>query len=158
MCSYHICIIYYVGTGGIGSVILSEKDIVNLMHLLQMYSYKWNPLGLSLGFTPHELSNISSMLKLLVGAPVSYLQELLSQWLQWPIDSHPSKPTLEALCAALRSSLVGLGSAAEEVNDVMRQSTGTCNNNYVNVDVTLCYNACTTIAIVLELTTSPLYN
>ena len=61
---------------------------------------------------------------LLVRAPTSYLQELLSQWVQWPTASHPTKPTLEALCAALRSSLVGLGSLADKVNEEMRQSTG----------------------------------
>ena len=71
-----------------------------------------------------ELRTISSMSRLFIGAPVSYLQELLSQWLQWPTDSHPSKPTLEALCAALRSSLVGLGSLAEKVNVQMKPITG----------------------------------
>ena len=91
------------------------------MRLLQSYSYKWNPIGLSLGFTQHELNTIFGMLKLLVGAPVSYLQELLSQWVQWPTADHPSHPTLGALCTALRSSLVGLGSLAEEVEKEMKQ-------------------------------------
>ena len=59
-----------------------------------------------------------------MGAPTSFLQELLSQWVQWPTASHPTKPTLEALCAVLRSSLVGLGSLADKVNEEMRQSTG----------------------------------
>ena len=105
------------------SVILREKDIVHLMRLLQSYSYKWNPIGLSLGFTQHELNTIFGMLKLLVGAPVSYLQELLSQWVQWPTEKHQNNPTLEALCAALQSSLVGLGSLAEEVEKEMKQYT-----------------------------------
>ena len=100
---------------------LSEKDLVHLMRLLQSYSYKWNPIGLSLGFTQHELNTIFGMLKLLVGAPVSYLQELLSQWVQWPTTDHPSHPTLGALSTALRSSLVGLGSLAEEVEKEMKQ-------------------------------------
>ena len=102
-------------------VTLSEKDLVDLMRLLQSYSYKWNPIGLSLGFTQHELNNIFSMFKLLVGAPVSYLQELLSQWLQWPTEEHQNNPTLGALCTALRSSLVGLSSLAEEVEKEMKQ-------------------------------------
>ena len=100
---------------------LKAKDIVNLMRLLQSYSYKWNPIGLSLGFTQHELNTISGMLKLLQGAPVSYLQELLSQWVQWPTTDHPSHPTVRALCTALRSSLVGLGSLADKVEKEMRQ-------------------------------------
>ena len=105
------------------SVTLREKDIVNLMRLLQSYSYKWNPIGLSLGFTQHELSTIFCMLKLYVGSPVSYLQELLSQWVQWPTQEHQNNPTIEALCTALRSSLVGLGSLAEEVEMEMKQCT-----------------------------------
>ena len=99
---------------------LSEKDLVHLMRLLQSYSYKWNPIGLSLGFTQHELNTIFGMLKLLLGAPVSYLQELLNQWVQWPTEEHQNNPTLEALCTALRSSLVGLGSLAEEVEKEMK--------------------------------------
>ena len=101
----------------------SEKDLVNIMRLLQSYSYKWNPIGLSLGFTQHELNTIFGMLKLLVGAPVSYLQELLSQWVQWPTADHPTHPTLGALCTALRSSFVGLGSLAEEMEKEMKQCT-----------------------------------
>ena len=91
------------------------------MRLLQSYSYKWNPIGLSLGFTPHELCTISSKVTLLTGAPVSYLQELLSQWVQWPTEEHRNDPTLEALCTALRSSLVGLGGLAEEVEKEMKK-------------------------------------
>ena len=100
---------------------LSEKDLVHLMRLLQSYGYKWNPIGLSLGFTQHELNTISGMIKLVDGAPVSYLQESISQWLQWPTEEHQNNPTLEALCTALRSSLVGLGSLAEEVEKEMKQ-------------------------------------
>ena len=109
---------------------LSEKDLVHLMKLLQSYSYKLNPIGLRLGFTQHELNTISGMLKLLEGVPVSYLQELLSQWVQWPTTDHPSHPTLGALCTALRSSLVGLGTLAEEVEKEMKQcATGRLDNH-----------------------------
>jgi hypothetical protein len=55
---------------------------------------------------------------------VSYLQELLSQWVQWPTTDHPSHPTVTALCTSLRSSLVGLGGLAEEVEKELKQSTG----------------------------------
>ena len=102
---------------------LSEKDLAHLMRLLQSYSCKWNRIGLSLGFIQPELTTISGMLALLIGAPVSYLQELLSQWVQWPTADHPTHPTLGALCTALRSSLVGLGSLAEEVEKEMKQCT-----------------------------------
>ena len=100
---------------------LSEKDLVHLMRLFQNYSTKWDMIGLSLGFIQPELNIISGMLKLVDRAPVSYLQELLSQWVQWPTADHPSHPTLGALCTALRSRLVGLGSLAEEVEKEMKQ-------------------------------------
>ena len=114
--------LYFVSveTNGAASVKLSDKDIINLMRLLQSYSYEWNPIGLSLGFTPHELCTISCMVTLLMGAPVSYLQELLSQWVQWPTTEYPNIPTLEALCVAL-SPLVGLGSLAK---DLEKECTG----------------------------------
>ena len=102
---------------------LSEKDLVHLMRLLRNYSTKWDMIGLSLGFIQPELNIISGMLALLTGAPVSYLQELLSQWVQWPTADHPYDPTLGALCTALRSSLVGLGSLAEELEKEMMQCT-----------------------------------
>ena len=105
-------------------MMLSGKDIVNLMKLLHNYSYKWSPIGLSLGFTQHELNTISSMSRLFHGAPVSYLQELLSQWVQWPTTEHLNYPTLEALCAALQSPLVGLGSLALEVDKEMKEYAG----------------------------------
>ena len=87
------------------------------MQQLQQHSPKWNPIGLSLGFTTPELNTISCMITLLTGAPVSYLQELLSQWVQWPTTDHPNHPTVRALCTALRSSLVGLGSLAQIVEN-----------------------------------------
>ena len=112
---------------------LSDKDLVHLMQLLQNHSFKWNPIGLSLGFTQDELNTISGMIKLLAGAPGSYLQELLSQWVQWPTTDHPSHPTVRALCTALRSSLVGLGSLADEVEKEMKQrATGKICSNLSN--------------------------
>ena len=102
-------------------MMLSEKDLVHLMQLLQNYSTKWNPIGLSLGFIQSELKTISGMLALLTGAPVSYLQELLSRWVQWPTADHPSHPTVGALCTALRSSLVGLGSLAQTIENELKE-------------------------------------
>ena len=117
-------------------LIMTQRDLVNLLKLLQSHSYQWKMIGLSLGFIDPELTTISNMHRLFMGAPTSFLQELLSQWVQWPTASHPTKPTLEALCAALQSSLVGLGSLADKVNEEMRQSTGMTQFKYY----TLCYN------------------
>ena len=109
--------------GRTSSANLNEKDILKLLTLLRTYSSKWCNIGLSLGFLPSELDTISSMSKLFVGAPVSYLQEILCQWIQWPTANHPTRPTLETLCVALQSSLVGLGCLADKVEKEMKRST-----------------------------------
>ena len=94
------------------------------MNLIHSFSNKWNYIGVGLGFIQPELDLISSNLSLLTSdAPVSFLNHLLNQWVQWPTASHPTKPTLRALCEALRSSLVGLGSLAEKVEWEMAHST-----------------------------------
>ena len=102
---------------------MNEKDINQLLALLQSHSYQWNDIGVALGFLVPELNTIASM-RLFVGNPQSCLQELLTRWVQWPTDRYRSKPTLEALCKALRSTLVGLGSLADTVYQEMKQNTG----------------------------------
>ena len=113
--------LYLLEPNRANGVKLTEKDLAHLMRQLEACSYKWNPIGLSLGFTQVELNTIFGMLKLLIGAPVSYLREILSQWVQWPTEEHQNIPTLGALCTALRSPLVGLGSLAVEVEKEMKQ-------------------------------------
>ena len=88
-------------TNGTTSTDLSERDIAELLNLLQIYSSKWCDIGLSLGFLSPELDTISSMSKLFSGAPTSYLQEILSQWIQWPTVNHPTRPTLETLLSLI---------------------------------------------------------
>ena len=89
------------------------------MDLIHNFSDKWDYIGLGLGFIQPELNQIRAMPLLLTTAPKSYLTELLSQWVQWPTENHPTKPTLSTLCEALRSSSVGLGSLAELVEREM---------------------------------------
>ena len=48
----------------------------------------------------------------------------MSQWVQWPIAEHKTKPTLKELYEALRSALVGLGDLANKVKDKLMQSNG----------------------------------
>ena len=122
-------ILLYLERNGGNGIKLSANDIFHLMELLQSYSSKWNEIGLGLGFTHHELETISAMTNLIRRSPKSYLQELLSQWVQWPTEEHQNNPTLDALCTALRSRLVGLGALAEEVEKKMKQrATGRLGN------------------------------
>lgn len=100
---------------------LKKSDIDVLLKLLSNSSDKWNNIGIELGFFLSELKQIRLSQSLLTGAPQSYLKELLQQWLEWPTDSHPDPPTLKALCTALRSSLVGQGCLADELEEKMKQ-------------------------------------
>ena len=99
---------------------LTEKDVAKLLELIHTFSYKWDMIGLQLKFAPSEIEYIRSMPLLLATAPASFLKELLCQWVQWPTLNHPTRPTLEALCTSLRSSSVGLGALADEVETEMK--------------------------------------
>ena len=101
---------------------MTERDIAALLNLMHNFSYKWNEIGLGLGFVQSELTLISSNPSLFMSAPASFLRRLLSQWVQWPTKEHPTKPTLKALCEALRGSLVGLGRLAEQVERELKCS------------------------------------
>ena len=92
------------------------------MNLMCNFSERWEKIGLGLGFLLSELNQISNNVTLLSSGPVSFLQKLLSQWVQWPTDSHRAKPTLQALCETLRTSYVGLGGLAEKVEKELKYS------------------------------------
>ena len=104
--------------------VLTDRDVGTLLNLIHNFSDKWDRIGLGLGFLQPELNQIvNNPLLFMLGAPASFLRELLSQWVQWPTVNHPIQPTLRALCEALRSSLVGLGCLAKEVEREMACST-----------------------------------
>ena len=72
---------------------MKSNDIGKLMEILGNYSNKWNEIGMSLGFLPGELDVIKGNFTLLTGAPRSYLQTLLQDWVMWPNEAHSSQPT-----------------------------------------------------------------
>lgn len=103
---------------------LNEEDVPVVLPLIYTYSSKWRLIGMGLGFTNSELNLISSKPSLYATAPASYVEELLSQWVQWPVDKHPTEPTLMGLCKALRSSPVNLGKLAQDVEREVRIAHG----------------------------------
>ena len=104
---------------------MTENHLNVLKRVLHSHSPKWREIGGELGFADPELNLISHAPLLLTTAPFSYLAQLLSQWVQWPTANHPTKPILGVLCTALRSSVVGLGSLAERVEEeVIRSNEG----------------------------------
>lgn len=127
-------------------------DVGKLMGLMHNFSNKWKEIGLGLGFTTPELNLIESKPSHFVQAPVSYLRDLLSQWVQWSAKDHPTKPSLRELCKTLRSVPVGLGTLAEKVEQKMEHSTNSAskmstavlyisNNNYKWLSMTESYGS-----------------
>ena len=101
---------------------LSDGDVSYLMEILSSVASKWNQIGTALRFNPTELDNIRVQHRLFTGAPNSYLQELLSQWVQWPNDVHPNAvATIGGLESALKSRLVGYGAMAEMLKSKFQQ-------------------------------------
>ncbi len=95
---------------------MRSDDVRFLVLHLCKNANKWWEIGLGLGFQDGELKNINSNIP---GATAQrLLTELLSQWSQWPTTDHHEDPTMERLCGALRSSLVGLGAVANELYEL----------------------------------------
>ena len=90
---------------------IKQIDMGFLLEELYNCTSKWEEIGLMLGFVDGELKNIAhSTLK------QHHMKELLVRWAHWPTNDHLRNPTLESLCNALRSKLVGLGDVAEKLN------------------------------------------
>ena len=93
-------------------VIIKSDDVNTLTDYLSECAYKWREIGGALKFRPGELENINQSGK----DPQQRLTKLLEDWAQWPTKKHPTDPTLESLCNALYSSMVGLGAVAADLN------------------------------------------
>ncbi len=89
---------------------METGDVTFLMRFLHNYSYKWNDIGLVLGFHYGELKGIEQQ------SPKSdLLREVLNRWSEWPDEDHSGVPTMEKLRDALRSGTVGLGALANKL-------------------------------------------
>ena len=96
--------------------VLTSCHYASLIQQLSSDAAKWREIGIYLGFSANELNVIQSKPALFTEAPTSWLQEILSQWLQWaPGDSRGSTSyaTLENLKIAL--SRAGLGATAHHL-------------------------------------------
>ena len=86
---------------------LSKNDLTKIMPLLKQQSSKWKEIGADLGFLSEELDSISERPSLFSTSPDSFLEELLTQWLDWPTRYHPDPPTRGVLLQALKKADVG---------------------------------------------------
>ena len=102
---------------------LGESDVPKLMTILSKYAYKWEDIGIALGFTVPELRGISSQQTLIANSPNSFLREMLNGWANWPNEAHSSLATVEALETALQNPLVGLGVVSEQLRNELQQLT-----------------------------------
>ena len=88
---------------------LNEADHHSvLFNQLEKHSAKWRTIGRCLGFLPSKLDIIQAKPLLLDGAPSSWLEELLVQWLRL------GDATLETLRNALYDA--GLGKTAADLH------------------------------------------
>ena len=92
-----------------------KQEDVNFLHsnFLCKYAFKWREIGTALGFLSAEQDIIAHSPGM--DTLQHRMESVLTQWAHWPTDSHPNTPTLEMLCGALRSNLVGLGDVANEL-------------------------------------------
>ena len=101
--------------------LVHESDLPILVETLANYANKWREIGILLGFSPNELKVIASKPSLFENAPVSYLTEMLSRWVQWtPESQHGKHVTLRDLVKALQSKTVGLAAIAEEITKAIK--------------------------------------
>ena len=107
----------------LGNTRLGESDVPKVMTILSKYAYKWEDIGIALGFTVPELRGISSQQALIANSPNSFLLEMLNGWANWPNEAHSSLATVEALETALQSQLVGLGVVSEQLRNDLQQLT-----------------------------------
>ena len=103
---------------------LSDGDHAKICNELEDYAAKWREIGGALGFSEGELNNIQANQMLLTQfPPMSYLKEMVSQWLQWASgDGRGSTDcaTKESLVAALLK--VNLGQLAEKIDLQLQRS------------------------------------
>ena len=99
-----------------GLTLVKDVDVGFLMNILYLHSYKWDVIGTALCLLPGELENIRHSPQVIT--PQQRLNEVLCQWVQWPTEAHSQVPTMETLCDALRSDIVGLGAVANQVCDI----------------------------------------
>ena len=95
---------------------LSRNDRREIRKAVHPHVSKWRLIGQSLGFSSRELDNIESKPRLFIGAPYSYLDDMLEEWHQWiPGDARGSDECASRKSMRIAMTDVGLGLAACEL-------------------------------------------
>ena len=96
---------------------LTSNHHETLLEQLTKHSCKWKSIGSKLGFHSYELDKIMAAPLLLKGAPTTWLNQLLTDWLEWaPGDGRGSTSfaTLKGLKKALLKA--NLGATAHDLD------------------------------------------
>ena len=86
------------------SVCLRQEDVSRIVEILAGVSDKWNEIGIMLGLPGHVIKDCNK------GSSVVNLNNIICSWVL------SNKATLEKLKSALRSNVVGVGRAADDLD------------------------------------------
>ena len=76
-----------------------DNDHTMIYGVLETQAHEWEKIGKALGFKEGEIAIIKSNPLSLMGAPRTWLREMLNQWLQWgPGDGRGSWNMLPRIC------------------------------------------------------------
>ena len=109
--------------------VLTAQDLYILTSIMKPAAPQWQAIGGALGFLYSDLTIIQQSPLLIPEGSTGYMQQMLSQWLNWAPPNHPW-PTLEALEAALRRS--GQESLAFQLRSLFLQQKGSTSSSVIN--------------------------
>ena len=98
------------------AVILHHSHVhQQLFQQLKEHAAKWREIGTHLGFSQGELNVIQAMPGLFYRAPEGFLEQMLTEWLQWNRNQgSKDNPTLDKLKIAMDKA--GLAASAEQLH------------------------------------------
>ena len=99
---------------------LTEADLSTLMNDLTPVAHKWNFICLQLGVPQSTLVNIEAQPMRIAGAPLTFLQDGLFEWLRVGSDSC----TITLLCEALTAPSVDEAVLAAKVEESLKRKKG----------------------------------
>ena len=109
--------------------VLTAQDLYILTSIMKPAAPQWQAIGGALGFLYSDLTIIQQSPLLIPEGSTGYMQQMLSQWLNWAPPNHPW-PTFEALEAALRRS--GPESLAFQLRSLFLQQKGSTSSSVIN--------------------------
>ena len=97
---------------------LTDRHLSALVSALKSHASKWMEIGTYLGFQQGDLLNITANPLFLTDAPRSWLQAMLSEWLQRAPGDSRGSPSFASLKSALNKS--DLASAASDLSTQLK--------------------------------------